>query len=85
LSEKFLCDKRSPYNVSTAVGYSLSTLKNSQTRFFLKVKTKFIFGEKGQSQTFILFYSIRLIDHSMGNKDAETSGPEFLGILPEFS
>jgi len=31
-----------------------------------------------------LLYSF-LIDHSIGNKDVETSVPKFSGILPEFS
>jgi len=70
LPEKFLCGKLSLYKFSVSVGYSLSTLTNSKTWRLSFCR---------------LSYSIRLIDHSVGNKGVETSMPEFSGILPEIS
>jgi len=45
---------------------------------------KFFLEKKSQSY-FILIYSVRFIDHSIGNKGVETSVSEFSGISPEFS
>jgi len=48
-------------------------------------RSKICFFEKKLSQIFILFYSVKLIDHSIGNKVVETSVLELSGISPEFS
>jgi len=52
-----------------------------KTFLFWRLK-EIIFGEKKSKSDFIFFYSVRLIDHSVGNKCVETSVPEFSGILP---
>jgi len=41
----------------------------------LEVQNNFSFGEKSQSQTFIFFHSVTLIDRSIGNKNIKTSAP----------
>jgi len=46
---------------------------------------KIVFWRKESQSDFVFFYSVGLIDHSIGNKGVEIYLPELSGILPKFS
>jgi len=83
LAQKLLCGKFSPTNFLQQVVGSHQLSRIGKYEVFLEVKN-FVLLEKKVSQSFIFFYSVRLIDHSIENKGVETCVPEFSGILPNF-
>ena len=77
---------RLPFNLQIFWSIVLLSI-NSHQPYKMKLSVFYskrnIFGKENQSKTFILFSSVRLIDHSVENKGFETSVPEFSDILTE--
>jgi len=87
LTEKFSCGKLHHYKFSEEVGCSLSTHTNflvHAVSFFWKSK-KFFGVQEVKVRPFIFFSSVRLIEHSVGNKRVKNFVSAFSDILPWFS